>query len=254
MSTRTYRTFQALIFGALGIFLLARILEGKILLYINQRFVFLVLAGALGFMLIAQVLLASRPGVEAHDHEHDHDHNHDHDHDHGKRSGAGLWLVALPLLIGLLVPARPLSTAAVDVRGMNADAPLSVRNGEGSAVLDIPSTQWSVLDWIRAFNYSEDLSAFEGKEVDVTGFVYHDIRLMEQQFMVGRFSLTCCVADATALGMVVNWPEASNLADNGWVRVRGVVRAAQLEGKWVPHVDAETVEIVPEPEQPYLFP
>jgi len=81
MSTRTYRTFQALIFGALGIFLLARILEGKILLYINQRFVFLVLAGALGFMLIAQVLLASRPGVEAHDHEQDHDHNHDHDHD-----------------------------------------------------------------------------------------------------------------------------------------------------------------------------
>ena len=111
-----------------------------------------------------------------------------------------------------------------------------------------------MLDWIRALRESADPAVVSGQAADVTGFIYHDIRLESGQFMVARFSLTCCVADAVAIGMVVNWPDSSGLPDNQWVRVRGVVEVSQVEGKSVPLIRAESVDKVPQPEQPYLFP
>ncbi len=260
MKLRTYRTFQALVLAGLGIFFLARLVDGKILLYINQRFIFLILLGAVGFLWIAQVVMRARPlesdDVEQSTGEHNEDdHQHEHAHAEGNgRSGFALWIIALPLLIGVLIPARPLGTFEIATRGINTSAPLSVRGDVESEAIEIPSTQRNVLDWIRAFNYADNPAEFEGQLADVTGFVYQDIRLEAQQFMVGRFSLTCCVADAVALGLVVDWPEAASLENNRWVRVRGPIAVLELDGKTVPLVRAEQVESIPSPEQPYLFP
>lgn len=255
MNLRTYRTFQALVLAGLGIFLLARLFDGRILLYINQRFTFLVLAGAVGLLLIAQVVMRSRPAAaEDDDHAHDGDLHDEHDHAEHTRTGFGVWILALPLLIGLLVPPRALGTTEIATRGINASAPLTARSGEETLSVELASTQRTVLDWIRAFNYANEPRLFEGEAADVTGFVYHDERLEAGQFMVGRFSLTCCVADAVATGMVVNWPEAAGLVDNQWVRVRGVIEVAEFDEKTVPLIRAASVENVPTPVQPYLFP
>jgi len=252
MNLRTYRTLQALILAGLGIFFLIRIGDGRILLYINQRFVFLVLLGAIGLLAIAQVVLRSRPSVEQEDHAHEEHDNGDHAHEN--RSGLALWVIALPLLVGVLLPARPLGSLAAAMRGMNTNAPLSAGASTGVQVADLPSDQRTVLDWLRLFEQTPDLTSLSGQSADVTGFIYHDIRLEGGQFMVARFSLTCCVADATAIGMVVDWPEAGKLPDNQWVRVRGPVETGQVEGKIVPRIRAQSVELIPQPEQPYLFP
>ncbi|HMN62037.1 MAG TPA: TIGR03943 family protein, partial [Anaerolinea sp.] len=247
-----YRTLQALILAGLGIFFLVRIGDGRILLYINQRFVFLVLLGAIGLLAIAQVVMRSRPAAE-HDDLSAEEHAH-HDHAHDQRSGLALWVIALPLLVGVLLPARPLGSLAAATRGMNTNAPLTAGSAGGAQVNDLPSDQRSVLDWLRLFEQTSDPATLSGQAADVTGFIYHDIRLEGGQFMVARFSLTCCVADATAIGMVVAWPEAGKLPDNQWVRVRGPVETGQVEGKAVPLIRAQSVESIPQPEQPYLFP
>lgn len=259
MNLRTYRTFEALVLAGLGIFFLARIGDGRILYYINQRFVVLTVFGALGFLFIAQVVMRARPPVESSESgpdDHHADHLHEADHEHSRNSGLTLWLVALPLLIGLLVPARPLGSAAAAVRGINTASPLTARTGveAAGAVVALPSTQRSVLDWIRVFKYAGDPAEYNGQPADVVGFVYRDIRLGEGQFMVARFSLTCCVADAVAIGMLVDWPEEASIPENVWVRVRGPVSVSELDGQTVALIDAESVEEIPQPEQPYLFP
>ncbi len=210
--------------------------------------------------------MRSRPSPDHDDHEpthseHDHIHmqhlhtNHSHEGELPEgRNGLALWVIALPLLIGILLPARPLGSVAAATRGMNTNAPLSAGTSTVIEVSDLPSDQRSVLDWLRLFDQTSDLASLSGQEADVTGFIYHDIRLEGGQFMVARFSLTCCVADATAIGMVVDWPEAGKLPDNQWVRVRGPVEVGQIEGKTVPLIRAESIEMVPQPEQPYLFP
>lgn len=247
MNLRTYRTYQAMIMAGLGLFLLFKVSDGRILLYINQRFVILVLLAALALLAMAQVALRERPSVaevEASDTE-----GHSH---HGQRAGWTLWVLALPLLVGLLIPQRPLGASAIQSRGLNLGAVAGNLRPDLTGVSDgIPESQRDVIHWVRLASEGTDIS---GARADVTGFVIHDPRLEEQSFLIGRFAITCCVADATAYGMVVAWPEASSLPDNRWVRVRGLVSQVELDGRLVPAITAEQVDLIPEPQQPYLFP
>lgn len=167
--------------------------------------------------------------------------------------GTALILLAIPLILGVLVPAKPLSTSSLSTRGMSLSAPVSI--GEQSIkTMEVAPDDRTVLGWIKIFNYEKDLSSYMGKSANVIGFVYHDPRLESGQFMVGRFAITCCVADAFAIGMAVDWPESANLVDNSWVNVKGIVDVLTIDGQKVPVIHAQTVNLIQTPEQPYLYP
>lgn len=241
MSRRAYQTYQALVLAGLGLFLIARVIDGQILLYIHQRFVPLVLLGGVVFLALAQAMLRSRPPEQASP-------------DPDGRPGWLIWLIALPLLIGLLIPQRALGTTALATRGMNTGAVLAT-NADGSGqITTIPENQRTILDWLQLYASSSNTQEFNGQAADVTGFVYHDPRLPENQVMVSRFTLTCCVADATALGMVVESADVSQLMDDTWVQIKGQIVTTDIEGRNLPMIQAQTYEVVPEPIQPYLFP
>lgn len=259
MSPRTHRSLQALILAALGVFLLQKIFSGTLFWYINQRFMILVLLAGLGLLALAQMVFQSLRQKDAEHKAHDHaEHNHHHSHTSPPPPSptlpiSGLLIVALPVVLGLLIPARPLGVSAIANKGVNTNAPIAAGSSV-SVTLSLAPENRTVLDWVRVFNYESDPTVFAGQPADVVGFVYHDPRLPEGQFLVGRFALNCCVADATAIGMAVVWPAEDNLADNSWVRVRGAVQAATLNGKPLPLIYAASVEQVAEPEQPYLYP
>ena len=249
MPLRTYRTFQALILAALGVFFLHKIWSGTLFWYINQRFMALTLIAALGFLALAQSVLQRRRENPDHDHA---DENHHHPHAPAFPAWT-LVVVALPVLLGVLIPAKPLGSSAIANRGVNITAPLTAGAAQ-PAKLDLAPTDRTILDWIRAFNYASDPKSFAGQSADVIGFVYHDSRLAGEQFLAGRFTVNCCVADAMAIGVIVQWPDSKGLADNGWVRVRGSVQASEIDGRPIPLIIAESVEPVSPPEQPYLYP
>ncbi len=117
-----------------------------------------------------------------------------------------------------------------------------------------PSDQRTVLDWIRDFNFASDPSVYKGQQADVIGFVYHDDRLPDDEFLVGRFAVTCCVADAFAVGVIVQTPEAATWGGNTWVHVSGKMQVGSLDGSPYPLIAADSVKEVPVPPQPYLFP
>jgi uncharacterized repeat protein (TIGR03943 family) len=267
---------QALILAALGLFFLQKIWSGTLFWYINQRFFILTLLAGAGFLALAQVISGvrmrgkaapirvkplpehdDREGVHPRAHTstlpHSHPHTSTPPHSHSHTSPWALLLVALPVILGVLVPARPLGSSALANKGLNAAAPLTASAGD-PVRLDIAPAERTVLDWVRAFNYEADPTVFAGQPADVVGFVFHDSRLGQTQFFAGRFAVSCCVADAAGIAVVVEWPEATALVDNSWVRVQGSVQVAELEGKAVPMIVAEAVTDVPAPEQPYLYP
>ena len=250
MNPKIYRTLQILILTAMGIFLAQKLLTGTLYYYINERFFGLVWFGVIGFLILAVILFRAR-GQDTHDHDHSHDHDHEHE---GKGARWALFLVALPVLLGVLVPASPLGASAIGNRGISGTAPLTFDASGSLFQLEVPPNDRTILDWVRMFNFEKDLSSLTGQPADVVGFVYHDPRLEEGQFMVGRFTLSCCVADAFAIGMIVNWPEAEELPDNRWVRVKGPVDTLALDSQTMPLIRAESVQEVEEPAQPYLFP
>lgn len=249
MPKRLYRSFQALLLLGMCIFLASKLASGQLTYYINLRFIPLTVFGIIFLAVLTQTMFTeikrSRQGPQDTEHE-------EHDHDHAPAS-ANLWFMLVPLLIGVLIPARPLDSSAFATKGFNTNSPL-VSADSSAQLFETDSEERNVLDWIKLFNFETDLSPFIGQKASVIGFVYFDESLNKNQFFVSRFIVSCCAADGFAIAIVGEWPQASTLEQDSWVLVKGTVQSITLHDRAVPMIQAESVQEVPIPEQPYLFP
>lgn len=228
---------------ALGAYFVYNIATGNLANYINQRFVWLSYVAVALFVVLgaasAWSLLRHRGQAAcACD-----------DHNHEPITGRALAVVAIPLVLGTLIPSRPLGSAAVngDV-SVNAAVSATFTNFNSDPLL------WNVLDWLRAFNGAEDVTTFNGKQADVVGFVYREATFPADSFMVARFTVSCCVADASAIGLPVVWEASGDFPQDTWVRVQGTFEAGDFRGDTVPVLRAASVERITQPEHPYLYP
>lgn len=233
--------WKALILVVMGLFLYSRFLGGTLLFYINERFVWLTILASLAFILVG---ISYRYRSE---------NSHDH-HAHGQLSWGGLALIILPVVLGLLIPPKPLGAAAMVNRDVSAKSLTSATAPQNGEVLAKPKGEKNILDWLIEFRTTSDPAAFSGQEARVVGFVYRDDRFNGEIFMVSRFVLSCCAADAAPLGLLVRWPESAALADDQWVEVTGHFEPGQFDGEPMPVLVAEKVTSTTVPEQPYLYP
>ena len=67
MSWRGYRNLQGLIMIGWGLFLLDKIDSGRLLLYINRRYVLLIALTAVAFLAVAQSVISNKKKGD-HDH------------------------------------------------------------------------------------------------------------------------------------------------------------------------------------------
>ncbi len=242
------RLLKTVILLLMGAFLLLRVLDGTVLYYINQRFVLLTWLAAGGFLLVGASYYLTAG--------HSHDHAHDHDHDHGRFAWMGLLIVALPLLFGSLVPPRPLGAAAMGNREVNLDnmgSLASVAPPQPGEALGLGTAEKNILDWLGEFQRHDDPAALDGTEARVVGFVYRDERFGPDTFLVARFTVSCCVADAAPIGLIVRWPDAPDLPADQWVEVHGRFAAGDFNGLQVPILIAEEIIPTEPPAQPYLY-
>ncbi len=247
---------------ALGIFLLSRLLNGTLSFYIHPRFNTLTALTAVGLTILA-IAYALQQRQQAmhnrhHDHEHEHDHNHEHEHVHSHDvSWVGLALLAIPVVLGLLVEPQPLGAAALQNREINIGEDVSLVSAnapEGSELSVIANAgARNILDWQYLFQRSNNPTDFNGEEAHVIGFVYQDERFSASQFMVSRFTVSCCVADAAPIGLIVEWPDTAVLTADSWVEVSGTIQARTFNGVQIPVLVAESVTPTETPSQPYLY-
>lgn len=225
------------LFG-MGVYLVFLIISGSLLNYINIRFAWLTyVAAALFFLLGAVSLYGQLRGLHIRRDPTAHTH----------LTWAALLVASLPLLLGMLVPSQPLGVEAA--AGRINFQPVG---GEAAAVARDPLDR-SILDWLRAFHNTPNAAVFNGDPVDLIGFVYREPGFGEDFFMVARFTISCCVADAQAIGIPVEYAQMQDLQDGQWVRVRGTLQAGQFRGQMMPIIQPESVEPVDQPEAPYLF-
>lgn len=231
----------------LGVYFVYNIITGNLTNYINVNFAWLSYVAAVLFLLLggfsAYKLLREEKEKRTHDYHHDHNHE--------TLSWGALAIVAVPLVLGAIVPSRPLGSAAVD-GSFNYNGMAST---SGATTLTGDPLKWNVLEWIRALNMTPDASTYNGQEADVIGFVYRDSTFNQDQFMVARFTISCCVADAVPIGLPVTWDKASDFPMDSWVRVRGSFQTLDFRDQQnQPVLQAVSVEEVPQPEHPYLYP
>lgn len=253
LPARAAARLKALILILTAVFFAQKFVSGTLYYYIGPRFGWLSLLAVMLLILIGGAYDLTRREDEADEHQHhEHEHDHHHGHDAETVSAWPLLLVSLPLILGVLIPVQPLGASAVGNRGVSTD--IAAAAGEETQTLTIVPGERNVLDWVRAISESADPAELTGEAVDVIGFVYRDVRFNEDQFMVSRFTITCCVADAMAIGLVVEADGAADFPADSWVRVRGALSEGAVYGDPMPVVLAEEVTPVQVPEHPYLYP
>ncbi len=235
---------KSLILFGMGIYLTLLILTGNLDNYINQRFAWLVVVGALLFFVLGLTALNRSLNPEPHDHDH---HHHDHDHHHHYHITWDILLVvAFPLLLAVLIPSRSLGIEAV-----NGGVSL---NPVGVAGVTRSPLDRNILDWLREFDRASTPAQFNGTPVDVIGFVYREPIHPENGFMLARFTMSCCVADAFPIGMPVIAADVGEYAAGDWLRLQGELKASTFGADILPVVFADSIERIDEPRQPYLYP
>jgi putative membrane protein len=242
---------KPLLLIGLGLFLYGRIASGAIFFYINERFIVLTLAAVLGLVLVG-MSHPLRRGDPAHSDHSCGNHDHDHEHQHHTLSWRSVLVLALPIVLGMAVSPKPLGVAALETRELDmagSGLPHALRQPD-----NVVASERNLLEWWQAFQLSSDSDALVGQDAEVTGFVYHDDRFGKDHFVVTRYVVNCCVADATVVGMVVRWPHTGQLANDQWVTVRGQIAGATQEEWHMPVLAANSVELTTAPRQPYLYP
>jgi uncharacterized repeat protein (TIGR03943 family) len=177
----------------------------------------------LGVLALASATAADRireedDGPEDHPHPHD-DVMDDHGHDHRRLPRIGWWLLA-PVVCIALVPLNPLGADAVSDRAANEVvdrvAASGARSPEGEGADGVAAGETTLLDFVsRSIN--DPGNPFPG-EVTLVGFVTSDPDV-EGGFVLGRFVMSCCAADAMPL--LVHVPAATVPPRDSWVRVTG---------------------------------
>ena len=264
---RVQAALKGLLLLGMGVFLFTRITSGTLNYYISQRFDWLTVAAVIGLMVVgvSYRYLLQESGQEpagadgaGGDPHHDYNQSHHHRHrgrDHSHALGwTGFLLISLPILLGLLVPPKPLGVAALQNREISAGGLDSVLPAAARSTQARESSERTILDWVLAFHQGERPA--ETDTADVVGFVYLDSATEKAQFTLARFVVGCCAADAMAVGLPVSLGAGLSseeaVEEGQWVRVVG--RFGASTGIELPVLVAEQLEVVAEPNQPYLYP
>ena len=259
---------KTLVLSGLGAMLLLKITSGTLNFYINERFawltfVALLLLGVFALMLGLR-LWESRSFFRFGRHAQDDDAAAAHDTQASddliaplqlRRKGlswSGIAIIAIPMILGLVAPARPLGASAVGTQSMGASA--SVRPGNTITLQRAATGPKNILDWLHDFARDSDPNAYVGQAVDLVGFVYKDPRDTADEFWVSRFAITCCVADASAVGLLVKTSEAGVLKNDSWVHVTGKFGMGEFAGQQMPIILPDKVAPTSQPDNPYLYP
>ncbi len=234
------KIIKSALFLASGGFLYLLIYNGTLETYIHPRFSYLTLAAALALVVIAVSFFRADDSLA---------------HEHTPIAWWGLLIVLVPVVLGWMVPPRPLGAAAMNTREISVGglAPISAAQSEQLAST-IPSRERNILDWVKLFQSPEGWSIYAGQDASVVGFVYRDERFGPQEFMISRFVISCCVADGQPIGLIVRSPEAAEWVDDQWLQIEGQIEIAAFNGQSVPLLLAVEMEPVDPPAQPYLYP
>jgi uncharacterized repeat protein (TIGR03943 family) len=161
-----------------------------------------------------------------------------------------LWIMGAmvtPVLLVSALPPATLGTFSADKRSGFSGAGVATSAG------DIGSGELTLVDVASGQTSPEGevaLARRAGETVDFVGIVTRYADTPADEFLLTRYVVTCCVADATVAQVRVVNVTPGVFEDNEWVEVVGTIYPL---GRQV-IVNASSVEATERPDRPYLSP
>jgi len=245
--TRNELVLKSVVLLGFAVYFAYTIASGNLNYYINLRFAWLssvavVVFGALGLSSLAALRdVAGYSASRANSGHAD------------RRPHIGtLMMVGLPLMLG----AATILTDNVQPLGVESISGVSLTSnfGGGMSISQKDPLSRDILDWSRAFADEESPTVFNGQSAKLLGFVYTEPSYPEGRFMLARFTMSCCVADASALGLPAAYAGLDGFKAGDWVTVEGTFQTETFMGQQMPVLQIAKLDSTEQPEQPYLYP
>jgi uncharacterized repeat protein (TIGR03943 family) len=153
--------------------------------------------------------------------------------------------MVVPVLLVFALPPATLGTFSADKRAGFAGS------GVASSADDIASGELTLVDVASGQTSPEGeraLAKRAGETVTFIGFVTRYADTDADEFLLTRYVVTCCVADATVAQVRIVNVTPGAFDDNEWVEVTGTIYPVGREVI----VAAEGIEPVERPDRPYL--
>lgn len=265
--------FAGLLTAVLGVLAIKLTLSGEYLNYVR--------AGMYPWLLLSGLFLMGLGLVGWRSARLDGAHHHDDSgvdgHSHGLSQAA--WLLILPLLAaGLLRPA-PLGSFAANRQSSRPPRPsadtatlaqkvVKVKPAEAQPApatelggLPIPASssdvsEMSLIDFLE-ITYYDETKALAGVPVTIVGFAMPAQAGHPDEFLLSRFMINCCAADAQILQTAVTQVSGLVPQQDSWVSVTGTWdpnagEAMTPDGFPIPKLVASKVVGISQPDNPYL--
>ncbi|EGW36626.1 TIGR03943 family protein [Desulfosporosinus sp. OT] len=177
------------------------------------------------------------------------------------------WLSSVKKDVGSSTVANGTKSVSADMRNKS-----SSQNKLNSVIPLTPNSLNSIAketDLMQLYlNIDDHSEQVYNQHWKLTGFVYKDPKLAKNQFVISRFVITCCIVDATPIGIIVESPDAPNLKADNWVEVEGILQKRIIGGadeiksvhnfhetdEGVPYLVVTSCKKVTTPKDPYLDP
>lgn len=120
---------------------------------------------------------------------------------------------------------------------------------EGDTVL---VSDYNFVQWLQEIY--ENQGKYEGKKIQVIGFVFKSKEFTENEFVPARLMMACCTADLQPIGFLCRYDKASKLKNDTWLKVTGTIKVIDYKGQKTPVIIADKVENTAKPENEYVYP
>lgn len=191
-----------------------------------------------------------------------------------RTSAWGYILLLLPIIGYLIIPPKALDTSMGNKKGLlltqakqkedrspTTTSPKVENRTDDPNLRTIYQMQKENLIQIDDRHFANQISAISsypqmlvGKKIRIKGFIYRDPdSLSPQQFIVGRFTLTCCVADATVIGLMAESEETKPFQANQWFEITGILSTTRLFQQSAPMIKVQSYRQIPALKDPYVY-
>ena len=164
------------------------------------------------------------------------------------RQIASFGAILVPILLVIVVPTPTLGSsvaankASAGITSATAFTPATFSSGGEVSFVEIEYAS-------RSQEYSGRIGLYDGFPVSLTGFVTASGGGGSDGFTLTRFSILCCAADVIPHSVAIAPKSPVDFPNDTWLRVSGALKQMP-DGEWV--LEAESIERVAEPENPYL--
>jgi uncharacterized repeat protein (TIGR03943 family) len=171
-------------------------------------------------------------------------------------TGWGSWILVGVAIAGFLVTPKAFASQTALQRGVNDTLSIPTQVKPQTFKGATKSQERSLVEWIRTLQVYPEPDAYAGQAVKIQGFAVHPTQLPNQYFLLTRFAITCCAADAYPISLPIKLRQGDRQSYkvDQWFEVEGVMISETLaEGNRQVVVEATAIRPINQPANPYSY-